>query len=116
MLNLAFFIVALIIVVSLVGFGAWALAHSFVYLTVKTHKFFMFLANRLIVPTYRFFARKIKPMYIALAKSIKQLFSKKPKTPVEIPVPAQLHEAFESETDWDIYDVPSYIRKGTALL
>jgi hypothetical protein len=116
MLSLAFFIVALIIVVSLVSFGAWALAHSFVYITVKAHKFFMFLINRLIVPTYRFFAPKMKSMYIALATRAKKLTSKKPRIPVETPVPAQLHDVFESETDWSIYDVPAFIRKGTALL
>lgn len=120
------FVVAISVVVGIIGFGAWAIAQSFVYLTKKTHKVIVFAVNRVFVPTFHYLnavVENLKAMRLAKAKAT----ARSEETVIE-----QQDCSFESvkteEVDQSLtqppmndesevdYDIPTYLRKGKVLV
>jgi|TARA_R110002124_G_scaffold236030_2_gene401285 hypothetical protein len=123
------FVVALAVVVGIIGFGAWAFARSFVYLSQQTHRGIVFAVNRVFVPTFHSLnaaVENFKAMRLAKAQStarseeavIEQPASsfESVKTEEVEQSPTQMPKRDESEVDWSVYDIPTYLRKGKVLV
>ena len=123
------FVVALAVVVGIIGFGAWAFARSFVYLSKKTHRGIVFAVNRVFVPTFHSLnaaVENFKAMRLAKAQST----ARSEEAVIEQPAssfesvkaeeveqsPTQMPKRDESEVDWSVYDIPTYLRKGKVLV
>lgn len=123
------FVVALAVVVGIIGFGAWAFARSFVYLTQQTHRGIVFAVNRIFVPALHSLSGavdKFKAMRLAKAQSTarsEEAVIEQPASSFESEKieeveqsPIQMPKSDESEIDWSVYDIPTYLRKGKVLV
>lgn len=123
------FVVALAVVVGIIGIGAWAFARSFVYLCHQTHRGIVFAVNRVFVPALHSLNEAVenfKAMRLAKVQStarseeavIEQPASsfESAKTEEVEQSPTQMPKRDESEVDWSVYDIPTYLRKGKVLV
>lgn len=123
------FVVALAVVVGIIGILAWAFARSFVYLSQQTHRGIVFAVS-VFVLTFRFLnaaVENFKAMRLVKAQStarseeavIVQPASssfESVKTEEVEQSPTQMPKRDESEVDWSVYDIPTYLRKGKVLV
>lgn len=123
------FVVAIAFVVGVIGISAWAFARSFVYLCHQTHRGIVFAVNRVFVPASRCLSETVmnaKAMCVANVQStarseeavIEQPASafESVKTEEAEPAPIQTPKGAESEVDWAVYDIPTFLRKGKVLV
>lgn len=123
------FVVAIAVVVGVIGIIAWAFARSFVYLCHQTHRVVVFAVNRVLVPASRSLngiLGNAKAMCFANAQSA----TRSEETVIEQPASAfesvkteeaeesqiQTPKSVESEVDWSVYDIPTFLRKGKVLV
>lgn len=123
------FVVALAVVVGIIGFGAWAFARSFVYLSQQAHRGIVFAVNRVFVPALHSLnaaVENFKAMRLAKAQSTarsEEAVIEQPASSFESAQaeeveqsPTQMPKRDESEVDWSVYDIPTYLRKGKVLV
>lgn len=114
------FVLSLAVVVGIVGFGAWAFAQSLVYMSQQMHRGIVFFVRSLIYvsqQTHRVIIFAVNSLNSAVGK-LKRLAKAQFKVrSKEVEKPStQVQKCDESDEDWSVYDIPTYLRKGKVLV
>ena len=135
------FVVALTVTVGIIGICGWAFAQSFVYLCKQLNKAIVFLLKRIFVPTLRILLKALKSflaytlrLFNACRLRVKFIVSKIVNAVTKVAARSEQAVIKEEthalpveeaevkpvsnnpEIDWSVYDTPTCLRKGGALI
>lgn len=110
-MHLFTFLIAISFTVAALGFCAWAFARSFVYISHQTYRALLVSGDLLLALSNTAFGVVSDLTKVSASKNSA---ARESEPELVDRSPAQPPLTVEPGINWAVYDVPAYLRKGTA--